>query len=151
MKQWMGRIAMAAAIVGAIAAQDPGGTGGDGGTGGTGTRCPDQKAQEVPASKVSKGAVKTCGIGVVAFGLGGAIFGSECPEAKITYPAHQVCAGDALEGHKCVKEQDLKVKREECDCGGLVIPWIEIGIPAKCVCEEVEGGGHVEDFQTKEC
>lgn len=136
---------VSALLVGLIHAQRPGGSGSGG------KACPDRQATDIPASEVHSGGTKTCGIGFVAFGLGGGLFGEDCPKVKYLYPAHQKCQDGKLEGHKCVSDGPVPVIRQECDCGGLVIPFLDVGVPAKCVCEETDGGGNIEDFKTEKC
>ncbi|MCC6408557.1 MAG: hypothetical protein IT453_15450 [Planctomycetes bacterium] len=113
--------------------------------------CPDKKASQVPAEIKLSEATHTCGIGFVVFGVGGGIFGEECPETKITTPAHQTCQGEENAGTACVPEGDMAVTVRDCSCGGLVIPVIQVGIPTTCECDPPVNAGTVEDFKTVVC
>jgi hypothetical protein len=125
--------------------------GGGGEVEGTHT-CPNTKASQVDARTESLGDVDTCGFGFVIFGVGGGIFGDDCPEFRLFYPAHQVCRGEPAAGMHCVPSGALAVQKEECECGGLVLPLIELGIPTECVCtDDPAGGGTVEDATTQAC
>ncbi|MBI5435073.1 MAG: hypothetical protein HZA52_19720 [Planctomycetes bacterium] len=113
--------------------------------------CPDTKATQVPVEITTAGATHTCGLGFVVFGIGGAILGEECPESKITTPAHQTCGDEENPGTACVPEQDMVVTVRDCNCGGLVIPVIQVGIPTTCECDPPMNAGTVEDFKTVVC
>lgn len=113
--------------------------------------CPDTKATQVDGFVVNSGDVDTCGIGLVVFGVGGGIFGESCPDYKILTPAHQECLGDTNDGTKCVADDDMAVTRQSCSCGGLVLPWIAVGIPTTCECDSETSFGTVEDFKTVPC
>ncbi|MCK6447734.1 MAG: hypothetical protein L6Q99_15180 [Planctomycetes bacterium] len=114
-------------------------------------QCPDKKATQVDGSIVNSGDEDTCGVGLVIFGVGGGLFGEKCPDAKILTPAHQECLGDDNEGTKCVADDDMIVERQSCACGGLVVPWIAVGIPTTCECDPPIAFGTVEDFKTMPC
>ncbi|MEM7309804.1 MAG: hypothetical protein AAF682_24220 [Planctomycetota bacterium] len=140
---WLGACLVAAAA----AAQE----GGD--TGGTGSRCPDTKASQIPGSSgpAAGASTATCGVGLVVFGFGGGIVGEPCPSTKVWVPAHQVCLGKPSEGTRCVPDGTRSVTARDCDCGGLVIPGLEIGIPTDCQCGPPYVFGDVEDFKTELC
>jgi hypothetical protein len=133
----------------ALAAQHPGG----GGTGGTQGKCADTVATQVQgSSKPAVGAdVKTCGLGFVIFGFGGGVVGEECPTTEVKTPAHQECKGEKGEYTKCVPNGDVPVTARDCECGGLVIPGLRIGIPADCKCAASYPFGTVEDAKTVLC
>ena len=116
-----------------------------------GRTCPDEKASQVPVEIVKGGDYERCGLGIVVFGIGGAILGSKCYEHEVRTPAHQECKGERAVDMSCVKETDLIVECRYCHCGGLIIPGLEIGLPVSCVCTEWYAFGTVEDFQTKAC
>jgi hypothetical protein len=118
--------------------------------GSTGFQCPNEKASQVDAEVTESGGSETCGIGLVVFGIGGGIFGEECPGVRAYVPAHQVCSGEKSPGTMCTKQGDLIVTAEKCGCGGLVLPIVEIGVPTSCECEPLPTGT-VEDFQTVPC
>ncbi len=113
--------------------------------------CPDQRASQVDGKITQAGQMKVCGIGLVIFGVGGAIVGEDCWQFELKTPAHQECLGEPLPDYYCEKQGDLPVEMRTCKCGGLVIPGIQIGIPTECVCSEWSILGHVEDFQTAYC
>lgn len=113
--------------------------------------CADVKASQVSAMVNYSGTPKTCGVGIVIFGVGGSIVGEKCYPLVTTTPAHQECMGEPNEGTRCVLEGTLEVKAKQCECGGLVVPFIKIGIPAVCACTDTTGGGTVEDFETMTC
>lgn len=113
--------------------------------------CPNTSASQVDVEFQAHGELKTCGLGFVIFGIGGAILGENCPEHETRVPAHQECRGAENAGTKCSKDTDLAVETRECACGGLVIPGIRIGIPTTCSCEGWYKSGTVEDFRTERC
>jgi hypothetical protein len=124
--------------------------------GGSGSNPPSQKCQNKMASQVQAtsenlGSPKTCGIGVVVFGVGGGIVGEECFPLVVTTPAHQECKGRSNEGTKCVPDADLIVEKAKCKCGGLVIPIFQIGVPTTCECGKPTAAGTIEDAKTVEC
>ena len=113
--------------------------------------CPDQRASQVDAKVSYSGSAKTCGVGLVIFGVGGGIVGEKCYPLKITTPAHQECQGEPGEGTRCVPDGELEVKAEKCHCGGLVVPILQIGVPTTCVCSDAGSAGTVEDSETVLC
>lgn len=113
--------------------------------------CPNQKASQVRSEVKNIGDAKTCGIGIVVFGIGGGIFGETCHPTKHTYPAHQVCNGEYGDHMRCTLEQSLDIKEEKCKCGGLVLPILQTGIPTSCVCSDNGPRGSIEDFKTEAC
>ncbi len=115
--------------------------------------CPDVKASQVDGStEAAEGAtVKTCGIGLVVFGFGGGIVGESCPSTQVKTPAHQACKGEVSEGKECLQDDDVPVTASDCQCGGLIIPGISVGIPIKCKCGDSYPFGTVEDAKTADC
>ncbi|MCC7012417.1 MAG: hypothetical protein IT454_07655 [Planctomycetes bacterium] len=114
--------------------------------------CPDTKASQVDARVETAGDIDTCGLGLVIFGVGGAIVGDDCPEVRLFYPSHQECLGEKGVGKRCVSGGDLTVRKEDCECGGMILPLIEIGIPTECECKiDPAGGGTIEDSGTENC
>jgi len=113
--------------------------------------CVDTAASQVEVSIIKHGDSERCGVGIVIFGVGGSLIGSKCSEHETRTPAHQACEGEVNAGTKCVPETSLAVETRDCKCGGLVIPWIEIGIPTTCVCGDWTNSGTVEDMKTALC
>lgn len=113
--------------------------------------CTHTKASQVEARTADLGKKRTCGAGLYVFGVGGAILGEECPQTRVFYPAHQVCNGEHADNVRCEPDGTLPVERKSCSCGGLVIPFINTGIPTSCVCSDATTGGTVEDFRTVSC
>jgi hypothetical protein len=106
--------------------------------------CPDQKATNVPPQVIESGDKETCGLGIQIFGIGGSIIGESCPKWLHLIPAHSDCLGDALVGYECRPVGTFAVQRQSCDCGGLVLPFIETGIPTSCECTDpVNAGGYI--------
>lgn len=103
---------------------------------------------------IDDGGDRTCGVGLVIFGFGGSIWGEKCPKVQHKIPAHQVCQIVELpipNVFHCQKEMNVPVYTRENDCGGAVIPYLEVGIPTNCVYGEWKENGSVEDFETKHC
>ncbi len=103
---------------------------------------------------VDEGGTRTCGVGLVIFGVGGSIWGEKCPKIQHKTPAHQVCEIVQLpipDIFHCQKEQNLPVYTRENSCGGAVIPYIEVGVPTTCNYGEWKENGDVEDFETVPC
>lgn len=116
------------------------------------TDCPNIQAMQVNTKVVTTGDSERCGLGIQVFGFGFAFFGELCPDKKETIPAHQVCDYETeAKGKNCLFEVSLETIVEECDCGGLVLPLLDTGIPTSCKCEIMPMGGTVEDFKTVEC
>ncbi len=113
--------------------------------------CPNVMASQVEAEYNYHGKPERCGVGIEILGVGGAIFGDLCYPYQSRVPAHQECMGKKNPGTRCVKDRDLIVRTRECDCAGLVIPWIKIGIPVSCECDDWYDDGTVEDFKTVPC
>jgi hypothetical protein len=114
--------------------------------------CMHQKATQVDSKTEDDGATKSCGlIGIRIFGWGGALFGEDCPEKKVTTPAHQECRGEKVPNFNCIKEGTLDVLVKDCDCGGLILPVLDTGIPLTCNCGPEHKEGTVEDFETVNC
>jgi len=120
-------------------------------TQGQGSVCANVKATQVDAEFETSGVPKTCGLGIVIFGVGGSIVGEKCYPLETTVPAHQTCQGEANFGTYCAPDGRIQVDSRECRCGGLVLPFLNTGIPAKCICKDADTQGTVEDFETKEC
>jgi hypothetical protein len=113
--------------------------------------CPNVCASNVDARIVESADASTCGFGIVIFGFGGGLWGEDCPEFRLLYPAHQECRGATNPGTRCVPETALTVQKDRCDCYG-VLPIIESGFPLDCDCTpDAAGGGTVEDFKTEVC
>lgn len=103
---------------------------------------------------IDDGGDRTCGVGLVIFGFGGSIWGEKCPKVQHKIPAHQVCQSVELpipDVFHCKKELNVPVYTRENDCGGAVIPYIEVGIPTSCIYGEWKENGDVEDFETLHC
>jgi hypothetical protein len=115
------------------------------------TACPDVKATQVDAELQQSGSPKTCGIGLVIFGVGGGIVGEKCYPMQTTVPAHQECKGENNPGTYCAPDGDMPVTSKMCHCGGLVVPIVQIGVPTTCVCGDSSNSGTVEDFKTQDC
>lgn len=106
--------------------------------------CPDQKATNVPPEIIVSADKKTCGLGIQIFGVGGSIIGESCPAWMHLIPAYSDCLGDELVGHECRPLGTVAVQVQRCDCGGLVLPFIETGIPTTCECTDpVSAGGYI--------
>ncbi|MEZ5979068.1 MAG: hypothetical protein R3F34_12705 [Planctomycetota bacterium] len=113
--------------------------------------CPNEQASQVEAIFKNSNDAETCGLGIKILGYGGSIVGERCPRWEKIVPAHQVCRGEALHGHFCTKERDIAVRVRTCECGGLVIPFIETGLPVSCECSAWFDAGWVEDMETVLC
>lgn len=87
----------------------------------------------------------TCGLGLKVFGIGGSIFGKECPSYSIRTPKYALCGG-TLNGYRCVPDGTFPVFVQHCECRGLEIPFIETGIPIDCHCGDWEPFGSVPNF-----
>jgi hypothetical protein len=112
--------------------------------------CPDVRATQVDAHTENGGATHRCGLGFKLFGLGGGLFGPECPERTFTYPSHQECNGDYSPGTRCVPEGDMQVTAKECHCDRATIFGTGLLLPS-CSCHETNDGGEVEDAETILC
>jgi hypothetical protein len=113
--------------------------------------CSHTKATQVDARVDDLGTKRTCGAGLYVFGFGGAILGEECPVTRVFYPAHQVCNGEHADNVRCERDETIFAVKKSCSCGGLVIPFINTGIPTTCVCGDPTTGGSIEDFRTVNC
>ena len=87
----------------------------------------------------------TCGLGLKIFGIGGSIFGKECPESSIRTPKYTLCGG-TLNGYRCIPDGSLEVSIRHCECRGLEIPFLETGIPLDCHCGDWQNFGSVPNF-----
>jgi hypothetical protein len=112
--------------------------------------CANTKASQVQGTTQDQGTVHTCGLGLVVFGVGGGIFGTDCPSTQVFTPAHQECSLPNP-GTVCEPDDDMVVTKRECHCGGLILPIFEIGIPTECVCGPDVPFGTVEDAKTSRC
>jgi hypothetical protein len=113
--------------------------------------CPDQKATNVPPEVIESADKKTCGLGIQIFGIGGSIIGESCPKWMHFIPAHSDCLGAALVGYECRPVGTFAVERQVCDCGGLVLPFIETGIPTTCECSDPVNAGSYITYGTYVC
>lgn len=116
-----------------------------------GAPCPNKRATNVEAEVKERGRARTCGVGIKILGVGGSIIGSRCPRFEIKIPAHQTCKGDPAEGMKCIPDGVLRIEIRECNCGGLIIPYLNTGLPTTCTCGDWGDGGQVETFRTVSC
>lgn len=116
-----------------------------------GTQCPNQKASLVPARVEFSGGYRRCGLGLTVFGVGGAIIGDRCYKFETLYPAHAACQGETAEGTRCVPDSVAPVLLRECECGGLILPGLNTGIPTRCTCDEWRNAGTVETSKTVAC
>ncbi len=114
------------------------------------SNCPDTRAGQVDARVEEAGGSRRCGFGFKLFGIGGGIFGPECPDFIITYPSHQECRGDPNPRTYCAPNGMIDVQVERCRCQQATVLGTGILIPS-CECEAADGGGHVEDAQTLTC
>lgn len=114
-------------------------------------RCPNEQATSVSASFTVSPQFETCGIGVRIFGVGGSILGEKCHRWEAETPAHSVCSGAPLADHRCVPRALLDVRTRTCECGGLVLPFIETGFPVSCECSDWRVSGTVLDHTTIAC
>lgn len=116
--------------------------------------CNQLVAAPVDATVKEEGGSRTCGVGLVIFGVGGSIWGEKCPKIQHKSPAHQVCKYIELPVpavFHCQKQGELPVFTRENDCGGAVLPYIEVGIPTSCIHGPWIENGHLEDFETVTC
>lgn len=116
-----------------------------------GAPCPNQKATHVRVEIEERGRTRTCGVGIKILGIGGSIIGVKCPRFEVRTPAHQTCKGEPVEGMKCVPDGVLIVEVRECNCGGLMLPYIHTGLPTHCTCGDWRAAGQVETFRTASC
>jgi hypothetical protein len=113
--------------------------------------CPNVRASLVDARTEGMGDSERCGLGVSLFGWGVGLFGPRCPDKKATYPAHGECSGARNDGTRCVKQGDLKVTLEECECSVAGIFGTGLSLP-HCSCSPSSAdGGTVENFVTQNC
>jgi len=113
--------------------------------------CPDQKATNIPPEVVESPDKKTCGLGIQIFGIGGSIIGESCPKWLQFVPAHSDCQGAELVGHECRPLGTASVTMQRCKCGGLVLPFIETGIPSTCECSDPVAAGAYITYGTFPC
>ncbi|MAF66208.1 MAG: hypothetical protein CMJ84_11195 [Planctomycetes bacterium] len=111
--------------------------------------CPDTRACNVKAEVVTIG-MQTCGMGVIIFGYEISILGPECPDKKLTYPAHGECHGAPAEGMRCVPAGLLPVTYEQCECANASVLGVGLAIPS-CDCSDGGNIGTIETFKTESC
>lgn len=119
--------------------------------GAPGDGCPHQQASQVEAVYKTAQEYETCGVGIKILGYGGSLIGERCARWEKIVPAYQVCRGEPLADHRCTTDRDLPVAVRTCECGGLVIPFIETGLPVACLCSDWFQAGWVEDMKTERC
>ena len=124
-----------------------------------GTSCPDTRASEVPVEVSSAGLIFNCRgasfeIDTVTITTGG----STCVQNVVIVPAHQVCEGIPLEGHRCVIEGDLAVQVHWFECRAEWMLLGIFGVSVRCTQaldangeHKVTTGEFVEDFKTEKC
>jgi hypothetical protein len=112
------------------------------------SECPDTRGTQVDARTTDSGS-RRCGFGFRIFGIGGGLFGPECPIRTVHYPSHQVCNGEESRGTYCLPAGNLPVEVEECDCDSATVFGTGVLFPS-CTCTE-GNAGHVEDAQTYPC
>lgn len=112
--------------------------------------CPNTRASEVEAYTDSEGGER-CGLGLSLFGWDVGLFGPKCPDRKIFYPAHQVCAGARNPGTRCVPEGEVDATVQDCECDVAGVFGTGVALPS-CDCSATTiDGGKVEDFRTDRC
>ncbi|MDP6539704.1 MAG: hypothetical protein QF410_09180, partial [Planctomycetota bacterium] len=118
--------------------------------GAQGPPCPNERACNVKARVVEAGTTQNCGFGVIIFGYEISLLGPECPDKKVTYPAHGECHGAPAEGMRCVPAELVPVTYEECDCVTATVLGNGLALPA---CDCTDGGtiGTLQTYKTEQC
>ena len=126
---------------------------------GSGTACPDTRATEIEVEASTGGLIFNCrGASFEIDGVTINTGGSMCPQHVIIVPAHQICEGIPLEGHRCIFEGDVAVQVHWFECRA---EWMLLGIfgaSVRCTpsldangADKVTAGGVIEDFKTGKC
>jgi hypothetical protein len=124
-----------------------------------GTSCPDTRASEVPVEVSTGGLIFNCrGASFNIDGVTISTGASTCTQHVIIVPAHQICEGIPLEGHRCVFEDTVPIQVHWFECRAEYWLLGIFGASVRCTAvldanggHKVTVGGSIEDFKTEDC